>query len=188
MKNGRGRRVASRMLLSAGMFAVLCGCSTVGEVVEDPDDDYAAHLSRVFATQRQCVNGWYAVLSEWADATGGVQGTIAETRARIAADDRSRLSKVIQRVWRMQRKGKRGDRMDRGLVFQSEASRLVREIGMPDECSSIIWVSGVLLQEPEFFAEGARDQVLSAAPPKALDHFDWQSSWLFDGLLAREPN
>lgn len=188
MTNGRERQVAKKMLLGAVMVAVLGGCASVGEVAEDPDDDYAEHLSRVFATQRQCANGWYAVLSEWADATGGVQGTIAETRARIAADDRSRLSKVIQRVWRLQRKGKRGDRMDRGLLFQSEASGLVREIGMPDECSSIIWVSGVLSQEPEFFAEGARDQVLSAAPPEALDHFDWQSSWLFDGLLVREPN
>ncbi|WP_312320652.1 hypothetical protein [Stenotrophomonas sp.] len=187
MTNGRERQVAKKMLLGAVMVAVLGGCASVGEVAEDPDDDYAEHLSRVFATQGQCINGWYAVLSEWTDATGGVQRTIGETRARIAADDRSRLSKVIQSVWRMQRRGKRSDWMHRATLFQSEVSGLVKEVGMPDECRSIIWIKGVLLQTPEFFSEGARDQVLSSAPPEALDHSDRQSSWLFDGLLIGEP-
>ncbi|WP_421570530.1 hypothetical protein [Stenotrophomonas sp. PD6] len=163
-----------------------CGCATTPRPVGHTDrqrglpEDY-------FDSQQGCFAAWQDVLDDWVRVTGGVRGTLQETRRITAADERSVLSRTIQRVWRMQAYGGGHDQRSIVLQFSDALDKIGPNASLPQECTTIIWLQPLLVETPGVFSEGARDKLLEAAPSGAREDTRIFSKWLLYGILTAEP-
>jgi len=176
-----------KRLLLICLSLVVSGCVTTVSPRAMPSQAQRGLPADYFDSRQGCFDAWAEILDSWVKATGGVRGSLHETRRITAADGTSVLSRIMQRVWVLQARGGASD--DRSIVLQfSEALEDVAPDAVPDECATIVWLQPLLIERSKAFTEGAEEELRSAAPPEALQDSRSFSNWLLMQMLTRSPD
>jgi hypothetical protein len=176
-----------KVLYCVALASLLVGCSIAGEKGERPQADVTQHLDDIFAVRQECIYAWQDMLGEWASATGGIEGTLAETRAGIRDDPNSKISRIVQRVWSKQAAGGGKDWMSVAEQLDSAIREVVTSPALPEECASLTWLQPLLVETPGVFSEGAKEKLLETAPSESREETRIFSKWLLYGILTAEP-
>lgn len=165
---------------------VVSGCVTTVSPGAMPSQAQRGLPADYFESQQGCFDAWAEILDSWVKTTGGVRGSLQETR-RITADGTSVLSRIMQRAWVLQARGGASD--DRSIVLQfSEALEDVAPDAVPDECVTIVWLQPLLIERSEASTEGVEEELRAVAPPEALQDSRSFSNWLLMQMLTRSPD
>ncbi|WP_367345820.1 hypothetical protein [Stenotrophomonas bentonitica] len=141
-----------------------------------------------FSSQQGCFDAWQEVLNNWVKTTGGVRGSLQETRQVIAEDRESMLSRVIQRVWAMQARGGGSDNQSIVLQFSSAVNEVADNRILPRECATIVWLQPLFVEDSGVFASGANEELRAVSPPEARRDSRSFSYWLLMRMLERGPD
>jgi hypothetical protein len=128
---------------------------------------------------------WQTHLEAWVARNEGFRSSLAATKRVIANDASTSLSAMIKAGW-----GNQGEtlvgRRDREARLEI-ASAFDRAIPgtVPETCRSFVWIPPMILNSPEFFLPGARDELLAQAPPEAREDDARFVNWFLLELLSR---
>lgn len=130
-----------------------------------------------------CARVWSSLMDEWRRNGGGILGSLHATREQISSDNKSRFSRVVREIWRVQRNSGLGrefgdlgawpisdsDHLD---LMESSYAVLQREVSTSD-CGALVWLQSKILIDisDENKADGLRRLV---EVPKSMK---WESPW-----------
>lgn len=137
-----------RLILFTVILSFAVGCSSAG--VRSSAEYSHGVLSAHFEENRMCAASWQNIVDDWIESGGSLTEDIEANRAMIAGDKVSVFASLIREVWRRQVAA--GTDVDRSFAFNEvlESRNVV-----PDSCTPLFWVQGVLAGTPTAFSAGA---------------------------------
>lgn len=167
---------------AALLLACAAGCAFAAPT---HGDEESSDLASSLQAHDQCFAVWQSHLEEWVARNEGFRSSLAETKLVIADDARTSLSAMIRDGWANQSEVlvRRPDRETR-LEIARAFDRAIPDT-VPEGCRSSVWIPTLILNSPEFFMAGARDDLLAQAPPEAREDDTRFVNWFLIELLSR---
>lgn len=135
------------------------------------------------AIGRACGTLWGGMWDEWHANGGGVLTSLQATRGQVASDKKSKLSRIIRRIWDAQKErniGRYRSELWSWPISQSDHLRLMEssypvlesEISNPD-CRALVWLQSRILRDI-YIEDAGKHRKLPEAPA----NMEWKSPWM----------
>lgn len=148
-----------------------------------------------FDSTRQCIDAWHILFSEWKENGGRIHTAIAETRAQITTDKKSRFAEMVRYVWKSQHLIESSKRRTFGEwpVSEEEEHDVARALmsspryGLPQDCLSTGWLAPMLWEEMLLMDGGTNRPKPVEAPASMIWDSPNAGGWAMYWLLRRTP-
>jgi len=122
-----------------------------------------------------CTTSWQNIVDDWIESGGSLTEDIEANRTMIAGDRVSVFASLVREVWRRQVAA--GTDAARSFAF----NEVLESISVvPDSCTPLLWVQGVLAGTPRAFSPGVMAPLhkMLGIDDDRLRAADWMTSQL----------